>query len=279
MLTIRTMTRADLDLAVGWAAAEGWNPGLRDADAFFATDPEGFLIAELDGEPIGCISAVCHGETFGFLGFYIMRPEFRGRGHGIAIWRRAMERFGDRVVGLDGVVAQQDNYRKSGFVLEHRNIRYGAAKPVAPQVVPGLDIVPLAAIPHAELAEYDRPLFPVPRDAYLRAWTTTPGHVGIAVRKAGALAGYGMVRPCHDGAKIGPLFADDPQTARALFAALLRQAPGAVYLDLPAPNADAIAMAEAAGMTPGFETARMYTGQAPKLPLDRIYGVTTFELG
>ncbi len=32
-------------------------------------------------------------------------------------------------------------------------------------------------------------------------------------------------------------------------------------------------------MTVGFETARMYTGPAPALPLRRIFGVTTFELG
>ena len=32
---------------------------------------------------------------------------------------------GTRVVGLDGVVAQQQNYRKSGFALAYANIRYG----------------------------------------------------------------------------------------------------------------------------------------------------------
>ena len=53
MITARTMTRAELDLALGWAAEEGWNPGLSDAAAFFAADPEGFLIAEQDGEPVG----------------------------------------------------------------------------------------------------------------------------------------------------------------------------------------------------------------------------------
>ena len=28
-----------------------------------------------------------------------------------------------------------------------------------------------------------------------------------------------------------------------------------------------------------FETARMYLGPKPALPLDRLYGVTSFELG
>ncbi|HLA33082.1 MAG TPA: GNAT family N-acetyltransferase, partial [Pseudomonas sp.] len=30
------MTRAEVDLAIDWAAAEGWNPGLHDADCFYA---------------------------------------------------------------------------------------------------------------------------------------------------------------------------------------------------------------------------------------------------
>ncbi len=279
MLAIRTMTRADLAIAVEWAAQEGWNPGLRDADAFFAADPEGFLIAELNGEPIGCISAVCYGDAFGFLGFYIVRPAFRGHGHGLAIWNAAMARFGKRVVGLDGVVAQQANYRKSGYVLEHRNVRYGAAKPIAPVAAPGFTIAPIA--PPPELAAYDRGFFPAPRDSFLRAWTTLPGHIALALRRGDALAGYGVIRPCREGSKIGPLFADSPEGARTLFAALLAQAPpGPVFLDLPEPNADAVAMAKDAGMAPSFETARMYAGgPAPNLPWSRIFGIDNFELG
>ena len=37
-LVVHAMSRAEMDLAVEWAAAEGWNPGLDDADAFFAAD-------------------------------------------------------------------------------------------------------------------------------------------------------------------------------------------------------------------------------------------------
>ena len=52
-----------------------------------------------------------------------------------------------------------------------------------------------------------------------------------------------------------------------------------MFLDLPEPNVDAIAMATEAGMAPAFETARMYAGPAPALPLRGIYGITSFELG
>src|SRR5262245_25962649 len=114
---IRCMTRAEVDLALDWAAREGWNPGLHDAESFYATDPTGFLVGVLDGTPIATISVVKYEESFAFLGCYIVHPDFRGRGFGCRIWEAGMLSLNGRCVGLDGVVAQQPNYRKSGFEL------------------------------------------------------------------------------------------------------------------------------------------------------------------
>ncbi|MDA3874626.1 MAG: GNAT family N-acetyltransferase, partial [Kiritimatiellae bacterium] len=122
--SIRTMNGEDLRCAVDWAAAEGWNPGLHDADCFYAADPGGFLVGELDGEPIASISVVNYGDDFAFLGFYIVKPEFRGRGYGRHLWKAGTDRVAGRTIGLDGVVEQQANYIKSGFDLAYRNCRY-----------------------------------------------------------------------------------------------------------------------------------------------------------
>ena len=138
----------EISIAVNWAAAEGWNPGLADDACFAAADPEGFLIGELDGAPIATVSCVNYDESFAFLGLYIVRKDLRGRGYGLRIWNAALAHAGRRVIGLDGVVAQQENYRKSGFELAYANVRYGgtAAAPDAPQAgVIALTDVPLAA--------------------------------------------------------------------------------------------------------------------------------------
>ena len=82
-MVISTMNREDVDLAVEWAAREGWNPGWHDAECFFQTDPQGFLIGTIDSRPVGCISAVSYHNVFGFIGFYIVVPEYRGQGYGI----------------------------------------------------------------------------------------------------------------------------------------------------------------------------------------------------
>jgi hypothetical protein len=228
MPDIRTerMSAEDMALAVDWAAAEGWNPGLDDAAAFHAADPEGHFLTRIDGRPVACISAVRYGPDYGFVGFYICLPEFRGRGLGMTTWNAAL----------------------SGFVLKHRNIRYGG---------------------------------PAPRDRFLAAWLgACPTRRGLALIQDGAVTGYGVVRRCRTGFKIGPLFAEDAVGADALFRALAADAAGGeVFLDLPEPNGVAKALVEGYGLAPVFETARMYRGIDPDLSIPRTFGITTFELG
>lgn len=52
-----------------------------------------------------------------------------------------------------------------------------------------------------------------------------------------------------------------------------------MYLDVPETRPEAVALAIRHGMRPMFETARMYTGPAPEISLERTYGITSFELG
>ena len=125
--TIRPMRADEIVLAADWAAAEGWNPGVNDAPCFATVDAEGFLIGELDRRPAATISCVNYDDSFAFLGFYIVRPDLRGRALGWRIWQAAIAHAGTRTIGLDGVVAQQDNYRKSGFKLAYRNVHMAAA--------------------------------------------------------------------------------------------------------------------------------------------------------
>lgn len=272
---IRPARRAELDMMIDWAAEEGWNPGLADAAAFWAADPEGYLIAELGGAPIGCISAVRHGADFGFIGFYIMRAPWRGQGHGMALWRAGMARLAGRSVGLDGVVAQQANYARSGFALAWNNARYAAENPIPPAADTSA-VVPAARLPFEALAALEASAFPAPREAFLRAWIEARGAVSLALADG---RGFGVIRRARAGARIGPLVATDDAAARSLFAALLGAMPGPAAIDLSLAHPGAVTLAEAAGMRPVFETARMYHGKPPERALGRLYGLASFELG
>lgn len=275
-LTIRTMSRAEVELALDWAAAEGWNPGLNDATPFQVTDPHGFVVALVDGAPVAMVSVVRYGTDFGFLGFYIAAPASRGHGFGLQIWKAGLDRLAGRTVGLDGVVAQQDNYRRSGFVYAWPNFRFGGR--VA--ATAGADLVDARSLPFAAIEALDRELFPTPRAAFLAAWLAMPASRTLGLVQDGRLVGLGTIRRCRHGCKIGPLYAPSRHAAERLLGGLARFAEGEeVFLDIPGPNADAMGLAAGLGLDMRFETARMYRGPAPALPVQRIFGITTFELG
>ncbi|HXD08158.1 MAG TPA: GNAT family N-acetyltransferase [Burkholderiaceae bacterium] len=277
--SVRTLRGDEVQLAIDLAAAEGWNPGLHDARCFHAADPQGFLMAQIDGRFAGCISAVSYGG-FGFIGLYIVLPQWRGQGVGMQLWARGMARLAGQLVGLDGVPAQQDNYRRSGFRLAWRNARFeGQARARAQAGDPGL--VTLAEVDFAAVCADDRRVFPAPRERFLRAWIDMPQSSALACVETGRLRGWGVIRACRVGHKIGPLVADTPDIAAALHAALCSRVPAgeAVFLDVPMNNPDAVALAEREGMRVVFETARMYTGDAPACEMQRVYGITSFELG
>lgn len=286
-LVIRNMTRAELDRLVGWAADEGWNPGLHDAALFWATDPKAFLAAELDGELIGGGAITSYNGEFGFMGFFIVRPEFRGRGFGNTLWHVRRDRLLSRLrpgasIGMDGVFTMQDYYAKGGFVFSHRDLRFRADIPVHPAApaAGGDAIVPLATVTLDQLLDYDRTCFPASRRTFLEGWIAQPDARALGCRREGRLSGYGVVRRCREGCKIGPLFADDVPAAEALYTHLAQFAAGGpLFLDVPENNPAAMALAQRRGMAEVFGCARMYLGPLPAIAHERVFGVTTFELG
>ncbi|MDQ0287939.1 GNAT family N-acetyltransferase [Oligosphaera ethanolica] len=277
--SIRIMTRQELDLVIDWAAAEGWNPGLHDAHSFYAVDPKGFYIGLLNNQPVASIAVVKYSREFGFLGLYIVKPECRGRGYGFQTWTAGLAHLSDCVIGLDGVISQQVNYKRSGFTLLYRNIRFQG--PGGGNATVDKGIVPLWSIPFNELCEFDRRYFPADRSTFLKNWVNQSHSWALAIRENNALAAYGVMRTCRKGYKIGPLFAQSSEQAERLFNAFKTRVSqnDDLFLDVPEPNQTGLALAEKYQLKKCFETARMYRGTAPALPVSKIFGVTTFELG
>lgn len=275
---ISAMSGNELSTAIDWARSEGWNPGIHDADAFYQADPTGFLAGKYNDQIIATISAVKYGSDFGFVGLYIVKEAYRGQGFGFKLWQAAMASLSGRNIGLDGVLAQQDNYKKSGFRLAHRNIRYAGKS--TKSTLPTRAIA-ARHIAFDDLAAYDSQFFPAERSAFLKHWIAPENSQTLAIVENSKILGYGAIRACDRGFKIGPLNAGTHDVAVELFSALTAAVPAQseIFLDVPEPNKAAIQLAQNFGMTPVFETARMYTKSTPNLPLDKIFGITSFELG
>ena len=269
---------------IPWMREAGWNPGLHDAETFLRADPQGFLVGELDGEPIATVSAVRYDDSFGFIGCYIVAEQFRGRGYGMAIHEEARKHLEGCTQGGDGVLENVEKYKQIGRVYAYRNARYEGAKSGV-DWSPNVRLHEIHEVPWSEIESLDRACFPAPRREFLRAWLSQADAFALAAVDLGSqpesLKGYGVIRRCYRGWKIGPLFARDPITADGIFRGLVARIPeGDVFvLDIAEPNAEAKALVVRYGMREVFATARMYTGPFPEVKLDWVYGVTTFELG
>ena len=257
-LIIRNITPAEMGFVVDWAAREGWNPGLRDAECFLAEDTSGYFIAEADGKPVGCIFGINFSADLCMGGVFIVNPEYRGGRIGVELTKRAALHAGNRTVGFDAVESKVKNYSFFGFKPAYKIVRYEMpARPAGKDI----ETVDLTAYPFDKFTVYDRRFFPADRSRLMGEWIKQkPTGAALGVVINGALAGYGVIRKANHGYRVEPLYADNPGIAEDLLLALVgRVESGApVYINIPLPNSDARALVQKYGMKPAIPLVRMY---------------------
>ena len=279
--TIGQMTRAEAETLGNWAAQEGWNPGLSDVDVAWTFDPDAFVAIRRDGEFAGGGVIIAYGREAGFMGLFIMRDDLRRQGIGRVLWHERLRRLRQRLepgapIGMDGVFDMAPFYEAGGFTYLYRDLRFqgeagGQRDPAA---------VPLDQVAWPQLAAYDARVSGIRRPEFMRGWLTQPGGKGFAALQDGRLAGYGFLRPCRSGFKIGPLYSEHPEVARTLLDSLLSTIPGQpVSLDVPEPNTAALRIVNELGWTQSFGCARMVNGPPVAFPVSQVFGVTSFEFG
>lgn len=261
---------------MGWAAAEGWNPGRGDGPLMYAIDPEGFFAAYDGDEMVGAFGMPRYGDDFAFAGLYIVRPDHRGTAVGALLARMGARHAGGRVIGTDGVLEREADYERLGFRTAYHHVRWsgvveGAADPRV--LGPGhFDVDSLVML--------DDRCFPGDRRAFMRRWVEPP-HLVRAVADGGQVTAFGVAREAVDGWRVGPLVAASADDAESILRSLAAELPGEVlHIDVPDVNGAATALMQRLGLAEGFTCARMYRGGvAPDLPTDVIYGNGTLEAG
>lgn len=280
-LTTRTASESEVTALVDWYADAGHNPGLHDAECFFQTDPHGFLVAvpERESAAIGGIAAISYGNNFGVIGLLAVRPLIDPTVVETVLRQAALERLGMRDLLSHVPVSRSDSPPSAGFVATHHLIHCeglgGGEVPVGAAA--------LGPTSFDEILRYDTGLFPSPRPRFLASWLRQDDAKAFGIRRAGQkLAGYGVIRRARHGYRIGPLFADDESGAESIFRALAAQAPRQpLFLDVPDATANpaADALARRHNLTVISKSHVMVRGTPPTVPMKKVYGITTPELG
>lgn len=272
----------ELKTLIKWAEEEGWNPGPFDADVYWATDPNGFYGYFYNDNLIAGGSIVSYNNEFGFMGFFIVKPEYRANGLGRKLWYQRRDALLARLkegasIGMDGVVDMQPFYEKGGFEIafrDERHERMGEKFDVHKNISSILDE------DIKSILAYDKQCFGFSRPQFLKPWLNMLDGKTFKYIEDDKLKGFAFVRRANKGYKICPLFADDESIAEELYKACLNSVVGEpLYLDIPMVNSSAINLTKKYNTTYVFECARMYYGKAPKVEINKIFGITTFELG
>lgn len=281
-LQFRQLDKDGLQTLIRWAVEEGWNSGPYDAEAFWAADPEGFYGYYAEGKLIAGGAIVSYNKEFGFMGLFIVKPEFRGNGIGRKLWFQRRDTLLQRLnkdtsIGMDGVVAMQPFYEKGGFKIAFKDERYekmGMACDISTSIS-STETEDFEAI-----LSYDKKCFGFARPQFMKTWLNLPNNKTFKYMEGNQLKGFAIVRQAQTGYKICPLFADNAEIAEKLYQACLNAVVGEpLYLDIPVVNEGAVNLVQKYGAKYVFECARMYYGEVPDIELDKVFGITTFELG
>ncbi|MCZ7602630.1 MAG: GNAT family N-acetyltransferase [Melioribacteraceae bacterium] len=276
------LSREHVDTLIKWADEEGWNPGPYDAEVYWNTDPEGFYGFFENDELIAGGSIISYNGDFGFMGFFIVKPEYRSNGIGKKLWYLRRDALLKRLnegasIGMDGVVDMQPFYNRGGFQIAFRDLRYEG---IGKEYLINKNISPVEEKDYAEILKYDKMCFGFDRPQFMLNWLQMPEVKTFKYIENNELKGFAVLRKANKGYKICPLFADTPEIAEELFKACSSSVKDDLfYLDIPIINESAKTLVDKYKMKYVFECARMYYSTPPNVPVSKIFGITTFELG
>ncbi len=282
---VRPLTRDELDVVLRWAVDAGWNPGLHDADALWAADPDALGGVEVDGMLVGAGATVRRGSRAGGVGLLLVEPSHRSRGIGSLTFPFLVDGALSRLEAGAGLVldcpeSYQDFCERFGFVPVRRVARSTAVATLGRRGPYTGQLRALAQLPFDRVVAYDAKFSGGERPDFLRAWMTPKGGLGLGAYEAGWLIGMAILRPAHDGYRIGPFYAESRDIAEDLFVALSGTVVGQkLVLDVPLEDPDIVAFASSKGFTLAAQAVHMQLGQVVEGPREQVYGESTLEYG
>ena len=114
--SIRLISINEIQEVTNWARLEGFSPGMDDVSIYRNTDKQGVWVACLDNNPIGSIACIKYNSSYGFIGLFIVKKEFRNNGYGVRLWKHALEYLKNvDCIGLEAAPDRLNDYAKWGF--------------------------------------------------------------------------------------------------------------------------------------------------------------------
>ena len=280
-----SVTSAELDDVGALVAEARWNQTADDWRLFIrrgrvhaAHTPEGRIIATAATLP--------YGDRFAWVSMVLVAGEYRRRGLGTMMLRRAMADLttAKLVPVLDATPDGRAVYRKLGFEdswgfqrLIRRERQRAAASVGAPA---GVTVRPITDADWPALCAYDAAAFGAERSAVLAGLHGRLPAAELVAARANAIAGFLLGRDGGLAAHIGPLIADDDAIAGALVARALDGIEGPLFVDLADSKRELRRVLDARGFAAARPFTRMLYGSSARFDdAARTFAVVGPEFG
>jgi GNAT superfamily N-acetyltransferase len=254
------MGMGDLPLGVRLKQEAGWNQTEADWRRFLALQPEGCFVAESDGVAVATLTTSVF-ESVAWIAMVLVDTANRGRGIGRALMTHALEYLdglGVRSVRLDATPLGQSLYDRLGFHGEYPLARLaGVPVPSGPAQAarpfdPGL---------LGRIMDLDRTVTGTERGRLIRRLAEEFPESIQTTGRIGEVDGYLMGRPGSNAWQIGPCIARGDAGPILMGDALSRLSDRPVLVDIPTDNIEAMALAQARGLTVRRDFLRMCRGE------------------
>lgn len=280
---LRPLALTDLDFAHGLSRLAGWNQTRRDWQRFVQLAPSGCFLATCEERAAGTATTTAYGRELGWIGMVLVHPDFRRRGIGTALLRRAIEHLRHErevaCVRLDATPEGRPLYEGLGFRAEwglRRWVREGSVSEGPERASSVILTARPQSLPEISFA-LDRQVFGADRRELLQS--LLQGSLFGQVLEDGS---YGLGREGERALYVGPVVAASAPSGETLVRSLLASLPldRAVFWDLPDENGAAVELASSLGFRPARVLTRMWLGDAPS-PAEpgRLWGLAEPGLG
>lgn len=287
-LTTKYMELNDFKIVRRWCEKENWNPGLHDIFIYYQLGKDDHSLFFENNRPISAISLVKYSPVFFTIGSFIVKENYRKKGYGAATWKKALSRLDnhpDATVLLYAVKKQINRYKKHGFQAQYTNKRWNLTFKTRSLLThsPYLKKITITLV--KEISAYDKHVFSCSRARIFTELCRHPGIEGFVFKADNVIQGYGIIRPCLTGYRIGPLIADSPEIAQCLLTKLLSVSGSEpTIIDIPDcnPQGEQLMKSVGAARDKDYDTIAMIKGEVPpeyKGNISKNYGIFSLEIG
>lgn len=303
-LTVAYMNADDIHYVMStWVLELNWTPTQYGVEPFAEMDKKGYYMLFKNGEPIASLAAVTYPELrVAYLGLYIVNNQYLGKKYSKILWDAVIPELNGQGynLGLNAspwvVPANVEFYNKLGFhqigLDEVWRLEKGNDKELEFELPEHAEIVPFTPEYQQQLVEYDAHVFGQERAKFIFDWATKPETLSYVYLQNDKVAGFvvasaRVVGTAKEGEptgyRMGPLYADDKNIAKALLATVIKHSLNnrPLMLDVPANNIEGLkTLLTEAGFALFFKSAKMYT--KPEAVVSRqdekVFGITSLTI-